>query len=102
MAVYAQQKLEAGDMLEIVGLPQEVELAGPSIGIVEKPTNVTDMVFVGLCIAIGALIGAITLTVKDVPISSPRRAVRLSPVCSSVGCARNIPRRESFRVRRCG
>lgn len=69
MAVYAQQKLEAGDMLEIVGLPQEVELAGPSIGIVEKPTNVTDMVFVGLCIAIGALIGAITLTVKDVPIS---------------------------------
>lgn len=69
MAVLAQQKLQAGDSLEIVGLPPEVELAGPNIGIVEKPTTVTDMVFVGLCIALGALVGAITIMVKDVPIS---------------------------------
>lgn len=69
LPVLAQQKLEAGDMIEIVGLPQEVEAAGAGIGVVEKATSVTDMVFVGICIAIGAIIGALTLTVKDVPIS---------------------------------
>lgn len=67
--VLAQTQLYHGDMLEIVGLPQEVTLAGSQIGSVERPTAATDMVFVGLAIVIGALIGAVTFNIGKVPVS---------------------------------
>lgn len=56
-------------MLTIVGLPQEVKPAARAIGDEVHPTTVTDMVFVSLAIAIGALVGALTLRIGDVPIS---------------------------------
>lgn len=67
--VLAQTKLEHGDMLALAGLPQEINLAAPKIGYIEKATNATDLVFTSLVIVIGALVGAITVTVGDVPIT---------------------------------
>lgn len=67
--VLAQTQLYHGDMLEIVGLPQEVSAAGPQIGSVERPTAATDLIFVGLAIVIGALVGAVTFNVGQVPVS---------------------------------
>lgn len=67
--VLAQTKLMQGDMLTIVGLPQEVTAAVGQIGIEEKPTNVTDLVFVSLAIVIGCIVGALTLDVHNIPIS---------------------------------
>ena len=67
--VLAQTKLMQGDMLTIVGLPQEVMAAVRQIGIEEKPTNVTDLVFVSLAIVIGCIVGALTLDVHNIPIS---------------------------------
>ncbi|MDE6734463.1 MAG: aspartate-alanine antiporter [Desulfovibrio sp.] len=67
--VLAQTKLMEGDMLTIEGLPQEVQAACPEIGYEEKPSDQTDVVFLALCIFLGALVGAMTLTIKDVPIS---------------------------------
>lgn len=67
--VLANTKLMQGDMLEIVGLPQEISGAVAAIGIEEKPTSVTDLVFVSLVIVIGALVGALTLNVHDIPVS---------------------------------
>lgn len=67
--VLAQTKLMNGDMLSIEGLPQEVATAVPQIGIEEKPTTATDMVFVSFAIVIGALVGALTLTVHNIPVS---------------------------------
>lgn len=67
--VLAQTKLETGDMLSIQGLPQEVAQAVPNIGIEERPTTQTDLVFTCLAIVIGAMVGAITLTIGNVPIS---------------------------------
>lgn len=67
--VLAQTKLMQGDMIQIEGLPQEVNAAIPNIGSEEHPTNVTDMVFVCLAIVIGAIVGALTLHVGQVPIS---------------------------------
>lgn len=67
--VLANTKLMQGDMLEIVGLPQEISAAVAAIGIEEKPTSVTDLVFVSLVIVIGALVGALTLNVHDIPVS---------------------------------
>ena len=67
--VLSQTKLMEGDMLTIEGLPQEVQAACPEIGYEEKPSDQTDVVFLALCIFLGALMGAMTLMVRDVPIS---------------------------------
>lgn len=67
--VLAQTKLSQGDMMVIEGLPQEVAAAVPAIGEEEKPTSVTDLVFVSLAIVIGALIGAVTLDIHKIPVS---------------------------------
>ena len=67
--VLAQTKLQAGDTIRIVGLIQEVNVAAPQLGYVDRPTNKTDLVFVGLGIVIGSLIGALTLHIGKVPIS---------------------------------
>ena len=67
--VLAQTKLAQGDMLTIQGLPQEVSAAVGQIGCEEHPTSQTDMVFVSLAIVIGALVGALTLNIHDIPIS---------------------------------
>ena len=67
--VLAQTKLMQGDMLTIMGLPQEVGKAAPEIGVEQHPTTKTDMVFVSFAIVIGAIIGAITINFGDVPVS---------------------------------
>lgn len=67
--VLAQTKLMQGDMLTVEGLPQEVSAAVKEIGCEERPTTQTDLVFVSLAIVIGALIGALTLNIHDIPIS---------------------------------
>lgn len=67
--VLAQTELMQGDMLTIVGLPQEVSGAAKEIGYEQRPTTQTDMIFVSLAIVIGALVGAITLNFGDIPVS---------------------------------
>lgn len=67
--VLAQTELLPGDTVTLVGLPQEVNLAAPNVGYVERPSNKTDMVFTGLAIALGAFIGALTINFGDVPVS---------------------------------
>lgn len=67
--VFAQTKLEAGDTLTIIGLEREVNEAGPQIGYVDKPSNSTDIITVGLGIFIGCLIGVLTIHAGDIPIS---------------------------------
>ena len=67
--VLAQTELCAGDMVTINGLAREVNAAAPQMGYVDRPTNQTDLVFVGLGIVIGGIIGALTLHLGGVPIS---------------------------------
>lgn len=67
--VLAQTKLYAGDTISIVGLKSEVETAVPHIGYPDRPTNATDLVFLGLAIFIGGIIGAITIHAGGIPIS---------------------------------
>ncbi len=61
--------LEKGDMLTLVGLPQDVAGAVAEIGYSDRPTEMTDVVFIGLGIAIGCLVGALTLYYNGIPIS---------------------------------
>lgn len=67
--VLAQATLVAGDMLTIEGLPPEVRRAVPEIGIEERPTNQTDMIFLCLAVAFGAFVGTLTVHLGGVPVS---------------------------------
>jgi putative transport protein len=49
--------VERGDVLSIVGFPERTKLMIDAIGIPDRVTDVTDMVFVGLGITLGALVG---------------------------------------------
>ena len=46
--VYPKTVLYKGDTLEIVGLKREISETAPTLGYVDRPTNKTDMIFVGL------------------------------------------------------
>ncbi len=61
--------LQKGDIITLVGLPQDVADAVPEIGYSDRPTLETDMVFIGLGIAIGCFIGALVINCGGIPIS---------------------------------
>ena len=67
--VMAQTIVDAGDVVEIVGTKQEVEAAARRLGYIDRPTNQTDMIFVGLGILAGGLFGALSVHIGGVPIS---------------------------------
>ena len=49
--------VERGDVLSIVGAPDRTKLAIDALGVADRVTDITDMVFVGLGIVIGAIVG---------------------------------------------
>lgn len=65
----ARTQLEKGDVLILVGLPQDVAEAVAEIGFSDRPTEATDVAFIGLGIAIGCLIGALTVYFHGIPLS---------------------------------
>lgn len=67
--VLAQTELHAGDILTLVGWPQDVAVAAAVIGYADPPSDATDMVFVGLGIALGCIIGALSIKINGIPMS---------------------------------
>lgn len=61
--------VDRGDLLRLAGSTQDVERVGRALGYVERPTSATDMVFVGLGIVLGGLVGTLTVTVAGLPLS---------------------------------
>jgi putative transport protein len=61
--------VDRGDVLQIGGAKRDVERAVQALGYADRPTNMTDMVFVGTGIVLGGLIGALTLRVGGIPLS---------------------------------
>ena len=66
---YPGTVVNRGDLLRLAGSERDVERAGAELGYVERPSSATDVVFVGLGILLGGLVGALTLEVGDLPIS---------------------------------
>ncbi len=62
-------KVDRGDVVQLVGPVQVVERAAKELGYADRATEKTDVVFMGLGIVIGALIGAITIHLGNVPLS---------------------------------
>lgn len=67
--VLTQTTIQGGDVLTLMGTKKEVDTAAKAIGYADRPSKVTDMVFVGFGIFIGALIGAITIHLGGIPVS---------------------------------
>jgi putative transport protein len=61
--------LNRGDLLRLAGARRDVERAGRALGYIEKATSETDIVFLGLGIFFGGLVGLLSLTVAQVPLS---------------------------------
>jgi len=65
----ATTTVNRGDLLRIAGRKEDVERVGDAVGYVERASSETDIVFVGLGIALGGLIGALTVMVGGIPLS---------------------------------
>ena len=65
----ASTTLNRGDLLRLGGAVRHVERAGRVLGYIERPTSATDVVFVGLGIVLGGLIGLLSVDVGGLPVS---------------------------------
>ena len=62
-------KVERGDILTIVGRTQDTDTATRMLGVADRPTDVSDVAFIGAGITVGALIGTLVLKVGGVPLT---------------------------------
>jgi len=62
-------KLDRGDHMFLVGAKKNVDRVAGKLGYPDRPTDQTDMVFVGAGILIGGLLGSLAIKVGGVPIS---------------------------------
>ncbi len=62
-------KINAGDVLELVGRKKYVETASANLGYADKPTLATDFVFVGLGVLLGGLLGCLAVKLGNVSVS---------------------------------
>ena len=60
---------QKGDRLTVIGRPVKVKYAASHIGHVDKPSVVSDLMFVGLSIFIGGLFGAMSIWIGSIPVS---------------------------------
>lgn len=58
-----------GDRITVVGQPQRVRTAGRHIGHIDRPSVSSDLMFVGFAIAIGGVLGAMSIWIGGVPVS---------------------------------
>jgi putative transport protein len=61
--------INRGDLLTIAGRTQDTNNAIKELGVADRPTDVTDMAFVGAFVVIGALFGSLVLNVGGVPLT---------------------------------
>jgi len=69
MPFAAGTTIDRGDVLQIVGAQHNVERAAQELGYADRPTNATDLAFVGTGIALGGLLGALTIRVGGIPLT---------------------------------
>ena len=65
-----------GDVLRLAGAASDVERAAKVLGYAERPSSETDVVFVGLGILLGGLVGAITLHGRRLAVEPHRQRGR--------------------------
>jgi putative transport protein len=61
--------LNRGDLLRLEGRAEDVRRTGRALGYIEPAASATDVVFVGLGIVLGGLLGSLAVQVAGVPLS---------------------------------
>lgn len=67
--ILPQTQIHRGDILTLVGRQQDIAHAAKVLGYADQPSTVADVAFIGGAIAIGALVGSMTLNVESVPLT---------------------------------
>ena len=62
-------RLQRGDIITLVGLPENVAVAANNIGYADRERNETDMVLLGFGVALGCLFGVLSFHIHVVPVS---------------------------------
>ncbi len=61
--------IERGDVMTLIGATRDVERAAKNLGYADRQTVMTDMIFVGLGIVLGGLVGLLTITIGGLPLT---------------------------------
>jgi len=69
MPFTAETRVDRGDVMSLVGARRDVERAAKELGYADRPAITTDMIFVGLGIFFGGLVGLLTVTIGGLPIT---------------------------------
>jgi putative transport protein len=64
-----ETRIDRGDVLNLIGARNDVERAAKELGYADRPTVMTDMIFVGGGIFLGGLVGLLTVTIAGLPIT---------------------------------
>ncbi len=62
-------QLQRGDVIELEGRKSDVDRFARYLGYAERPTKVTDLLYVGLGIFLGGILGSLTFRTGNVPLS---------------------------------
>ena len=62
-------RIAQGDVLEWIGRTEDIDQVGKVVGYVDRPRDNSDVTFLGLAIAVGALVGFFALELGGIPIS---------------------------------
>lgn len=62
-------EIQLGDVFEIEGRKSDVDRFAKYLGFADRPTNVTDLLYVGLGIFLGGLLGTLTFKTGNIPLS---------------------------------
>lgn len=65
----SKTRIERGDIITLVGLSRDVNIAVENIGYSDRQTDQTDMIFLGLGLAAGCFVGALSFRLEGIPIT---------------------------------
>ncbi|RYD31891.1 MAG: aspartate-alanine antiporter [Verrucomicrobiaceae bacterium] len=69
MPFFPETVVERGDLMTLIGAARDVERAAVELGYADRRTVTTDMIFVGLGIFLGGLVGLLTIIVAGLPLT---------------------------------
>jgi putative transport protein len=62
-------RLERGDVLEVAGRRDDIDRVGAVLGFVDRPRDNSDITFMALAVAVGSILGMVTLHLARIPVS---------------------------------
>lgn len=62
-------QIDRGDIVTLVGRTQDIAAASKLLGVMDRPTDIADVAFIGAAITLGALVGALVLKIGGVPLT---------------------------------